>query len=235
MYFFTIFAIPFAYLLELFYKLFGNYAISIIVLSVLVRGAVYPIYKKQIIASVNMGKIQPKIKAIQRKYANDKAMLNQKMAELYKEEKFNPMAGCLPGLIQMIVIMGLFTLLRNPIHFIQNDSMYFAIHESFLWIPDLSQPDLWILPILAGIATFLSTFLSSVQMEGQPGGNAMQVMMKYVFPIIIIWLARSYPAALAIYWFVSQTMQIFFNLHLNKIKKELKEGDKKKKSKKVNA
>ena len=85
--------------------------------------------------------VQPKIKEIQRKYANDKETLNIKMMELYKEEKFNPMKGCLPLLIQLPIIWGLFGLLRNPMKYISGDGMLIAIHESFLWIPDLSQPD----------------------------------------------------------------------------------------------
>ena len=66
--------------------------------------------------------------------------MNIKMAELYKEEKFNPMGGCLPMLIQMPIIMGLFALLRNPLRYMADDSMIFAFHESFMWIKDLSQP-----------------------------------------------------------------------------------------------
>ena len=79
--------------------------------------------------------------------------------KLYKEEHFNPMGGCLPMLIQMPIIMGLFALLRNPMQYINGDGMLFAVHESFLWIMDLSQPDKWILPLLAGAATFLSFFI----------------------------------------------------------------------------
>lgn len=68
------------------------------------------------------------------------------MQELYKEEGFNPMGGCLPMVVQMIIIMGLFALLRNPMTYISSEEMYFAIHENFLWIRDLSQPDLWAAP-----------------------------------------------------------------------------------------
>ena len=170
---------------------------------------------------------------LQKKYANDKETLNQRMSELYKEEGFSPMGGCLPMLIQMPIIMGLFSLLRNPMMYITNDNMLFAIHEPFLWIKDLSQPDLWILPILAGVTTFISFSLSQQTMaQGPAQSNAMMKIMKYFFPITILWMARSYPSGLAIYWFGSQFIQIFFNIRMNKLRKALREDDKKTKKKK---
>ena len=146
--------------------------------------------------------MQPKIKEIQQKYARDKVMMNEKMAELYKEEGGSMYGGCLPMLVQMIVIMGLFSLLRNPMNYISSDKMLFAIHESFFWIPDLAQPDKWILPIIAGIATFLATYFSQTNQAAGPNADQMKVMtnmMRYVFPIMILLMARSYPAGLALY------------------------------------
>lgn len=226
--------IPFAYLLSLFFKITGNYGIAIIILSVLIRLVLYPLYKKQILSTAGMAEMQPKIKELQRKYANDRETLNQKMAELYKEEGFNPAAGCLPMIVQLIVIWALFALLRNPLSYLNGEQMYVAVHESFLWIPDLSQPDLWILPIISGIATFLSFYLSAqMNQSAQPGGKPLAFMMKYLFPIMIVWLARSYPSGLAIYWFISQFMQIFFNIRFNKLKKDMKEAKAKAKKKKA--
>lgn len=132
-------------------------------------------------------------------------------------------------LIQMPIIMGLFALLRNPMQYMGNDSsMIFAFHESFIWINDLSQPDPWILPIIAGVATFISftmnqalndTVSSNPQMNQM---NGMMKMMKYIFPIMILWMARSFPSGLALYWAVSQIIQIFFNIHMASIRKKLK-------------
>ena len=219
-----IFAIPFSYFLSFLFSIFGNYGVAIIILSVIVRGALYPLYKKQILSTAGMADMQPKIMDLQRKYANDKETLSIKMNELYKEEGVNPMAGCLPMLVQMFVIMGLFSLLRNPLSLMHSDEMCLAVHESFLWIKDLSQPDMWILPILSGVATFFSFWMSSQNnlTGGQQSANSMMNIMKYFFPVMIVWLARTYPSGLAIYWFVSQFMQIFFNLRFNKIRKEMK-------------
>ena len=156
------------------------------------------------------------------------------MAELYKEEKFNPMGGCLPMLIQMPIIMGLFALLRNPLWYMADDSMIFAFHESFMWIKDLSQPDPWILPIIAGVATFISFTMN--QALSDSGGannqmNGMMKMMKYIFPIMILWMARSFPSGLALYWAVSQIIQIFFNIHMATLRKRLKREAQKKNKK----
>ena len=224
---FKIFTTPLALLLTLLYDLIGNYGITLIVVTLIVKLALYPVYKKQILSTAGMAEMQPKMQALQRKYANDKEKLNQKMAELYEEEGFNPMSGCLPMVIQMFIIMGLFTLLRNPMLYIQDEYMYFAVHESFLWIPDLSQPDLWILPITAGIATFFSFWMNQQQMAGPAGqSNVMSKVMSYFFPIMIVWLSRSYPSGLAVYWAMSQIIQIFFNLRFNKIRKDMKEKNK---------
>ena len=229
---FNFLAKPFSILLAFFYNITGHYWLAIVLLSVLIRVAMYPLYKKQILSTSGMADMQPKMNEIKKKYANDKDMMNQKIAELYKESGFNPSAGCMPMLVQFIVISGLFILLRNPLNYVNDENMVFAVHESFLWIKDLCQPDPWILPILSGIATFFSFSMSQQNQLGQQGSNMGMGMMKYIFPIMIVWLGRSYPAGLAIYWFISNFTQIFFNIRLNKLRKELKAKDKKGKKKK---
>ena len=228
-----IIAKPLGWLMTWLYSIIGNYALVIILITVAVKIILYPIYKNQILSSANMADMQPKIQEIQRKYAKDKELMNQKLAEFYQEENYNPAKGCLPMVIQMIVIMALFAVLRNPMTYISNEEMYFAIHESFLWIKDLSQPDLWILPILAGVATFLSQWLNKLTNPTMQGStNMMMTVMMYFFPIMIVWLARSYPSGLALYWFVSQFIQVFFNLRLNQIRKKIVKEKTTKKAKK---
>lgn len=230
-----ILASPMSYLLTWIYDFIGNYGLALIIFTIIVKVVMYPLYAKQIKTTINMTKMQPKIKEIQQKYARDKVMMNEKMAELYKEEGGSMYGGCLPMLVQMIVIMGLFSLLRNPMNYISSDKMLFAIHESFFWIPDLAQPDKWILPIIAGIATFLATYFSQTNQAAGPNADQMKVMtnmMRYVFPIMILLMARSYPAGLALYWSLNQIIQIFYNLRFAKMKKKLM-GDGKKKKKKA--
>ena len=234
-----ILASPMSYLLTWIYDFIGNYGLALLVFTILIKGVMYPLYAKQIKTTMNMSKMQPKIKEIQQKYAKDKALMNQKMAELYKEEGGSMYGGCLPMLIQMIVIMGLFALLRNPMNYISSDKMLFAIHESFLWIPDLAQPDKWVLPIIAGIATFLATYFSQTNQMSGPNADQMKMMtkmMKYVFPVMILLMARSYPAGLALYWSLNQIIQIFYNVRFAKMKKKMSgESKKKRKAKAVRA
>ena len=225
---------PLGWLLSFLYGFINNYGITIIIFTSIVKMCLYPLYIKQTKSMARMSEVQPKMLALQRKYANDKETLNIKMAELYKEEKFNPMGGCLPMLIQMPIIMGLFALLRQPMEYMTNDdTMLFAVHEEFLWIMDLSQPDKWILPILAGIATFIAFSMNQQQQEEATGTaaqmNGMMKMMKYIFPIMIVWMGRSFPSGLALYWALGQIMQIFFNIHLKSVRNKLKEESKKKK------
>lgn len=228
-----IIAKPLGWLMTWLYGIIGNYALVIIIITAVVKIVLYPVYKNQILTSANMADMQPKIQEIQRKYAKDKELMNQKLAEFYQEENYNPAKGCMPMIVQMIVIMALFAVLRNPMTYISNEEMYFAIHESFLWIKDLSQPDLWILPLLAGVSTFLSQWLNKLTNPTMQGSsNMMMTVMMYFFPIMILWLARSYPSGLALYWFVGQFIQIFFNLRLNQIRKKIVK-EKTKKAKKA--
>ncbi|MCI7248489.1 MAG: YidC/Oxa1 family membrane protein insertase [Clostridiales bacterium] len=226
----TVIAKPLLWILELLYGLIGNYGIAIIVLTLIVKLCLYPLYIKQTKSMAKMSTVQPKMQALQNRYANDKEMLNVKMAELYKEEGFNPMSGCLPMIIQMPIIMGLFALLRNPLMYMdeESSSMIFAFHEKFLWIDDLSQPDKWILPIIAGVATFIAFTMNRLLQDN--GGadaqaqqmNSMMKMMQYIFPLMILWLARTYPSGLSVYWAVSQIIQIGFNIHLTTIRKKIR-------------
>ena len=228
-----IIAKPLGWLMTWLYGMIGNYALVIIIITAVVKFLLYPVYKNQILTTANMADMQPKIQEIQRKYANDKETMNQKLAEFYQEENYNPAKGCMPMVIQMVVIMALFAVLRNPMTYISSEEMYFAIHESFLWIRDLSQPDLWILPLLAGVFTFLSQWLNKLTNPTMQGNsNMMMTVMMYFFPIMIVWLARSYPSGLALYWFVGQFIQVFFNLRLNQIRRQIVKEKTTKKAKK---
>lgn len=233
-----VFAKAIGWLLDTIYGVVGIWGVSIIILTIIVKGALYPLYAMQTKSTANMSKVQPKLQEIQRRYANDQETMNLKIQELYKEEKINPAAGCLPMLIQMPIIFGLFRLLRNPLEFMGTDnSILFAVHDSFLWMTDLTQPDKWILPLAAGIATYFS-FAMQNKLNSTPGNdqaNAMMKGMKYVFPVMIVWLARTYPAGLSIYWFLSQIIQIIINIRLAHIRKKLNndnnQNNKKKKKK----
>ena len=223
-----IIAKPIGYLLMWIYNLVGNYGAALIILTFIVKLVLYPLYAKQIKTTASMTDISEKTQEIQKKYANDKERMNEEIQKMYSETGFNPMSGCLPMVIQFPIIMGLFALLRNPMKYMPaGDTMIFANHESFFWIKDLAQPDMWVLPVLAAVATFFAFSMNNA-MVAQPGQSAgqtkaMNAVMKYVFPLSILWLARSYPAGLAIYWAGGQVMQIFFNIRINKMRAKMNE------------
>ena len=232
-----ILAKPLGFLLSWLYEIIGSYGIALIIVTVIVKLCLYPVYAKSIKSTMRMTEVQPKIQEIQQKYAKDREHMYEKLTELYKEEGVSMYGGCLPMVVQMIVIMGLFALLRNPMAYIDSDSMLYAIHEPFLWIQDLAQPDKWILPIMAAVATFIATLMSQ---SATAGANAQQTkmmnsIMKYFFPVMILWMAISYPAGLAIYWFGSQLIQIFYHMRFAKMRKESAEKRAKASKKKARA
>jgi YidC/Oxa1 family membrane protein insertase len=209
-------------LLSFLYGLIGDYGVTLIVFTLIVRGCLFPLYASQIKGQLRMAEIQPKMQALQKKYAGNREELGRAMQALYKEEKYNPMMGCLPLVIQMPIIIGLFGLLRNPMQFIHdNTAMILASHEGFLWVPDLSQPDSWILPIITGITTFASMSMSGMMTTGMGGmgggaGGAdmsaqmapMMKVMRVFMPVFIVVMGRSFPAGLAIYWFIGNLFTV---------------------------
>ena len=214
----AVFAKPIALLLNLLYNLVGNYGIAIILLTLIVRGILFPLYNSQMKQSAKMQDLQPKMQKLQKQYGQDKEKYNQKIMELYQVEGVNPAKGCLPLIIQMPILFGLFAALRNPLMYMDQD-MVLSVHESFLWIPDLSQPDKWILPILAGITTFFSY---KITQSATPSSSAASMkVLQYVFPLLIVWWGRSFPAGLTLYWFVG-TLFMCVQQHfvLSKIKKD---------------
>jgi YidC/Oxa1 family membrane protein insertase len=228
-------AVPLGMLLSAIYDFIGHYGYTIIIFTLIVRIVLFPLYANQIKHSAKMAEVQPKMQALQKQYANDRETLNAKMQELYREEKFNPMMGCLPMIIQLPIIYGLFALLRNPTAVLTNTEMWIASHEAFFWISDLSQPDQWILPLLAGIATFFSTVMTQ-QQQAAVGDAANQMapmmkIMKYFFPVMVLLMGRSFPAGLAIYWFIGSLVQIVQTHILNIWRKRLIEKNKANKKK----
>jgi len=194
------------------YKLCGSYGLSIILLTILVRALMLPLYAKQNNMTAKMQALQPQIDEINRRYANDKNAASVKLNELYQKNGVNPASGCLPLLIQMPIIMGLFALLRSPLNYITDSSMIIAVHEAFLWISDLCQPDTWILPLVAGISTYFT--FSSMNTGGQSMSS--MNMMKYFYPIMIFLMGRSFPAGLALYWAVGNLFTIAQSVFLKK-------------------
>ena len=125
---------------------FGNYGLAIIILTVIIKVLLYPLTQKQLKSMKAMQELQPKLKKIQEKYKDNPQMLQQKMTQLYQNAGVNPLAGCLPLLIQMPILMAMYYALFS--------FDYGETVPSFLWIENLSHPDpFYILPLLSALTT----------------------------------------------------------------------------------
>ena len=164
------FATIIGYPMQWVYSLVHNYGISIIILTIIVRLCLLPLYSKQIKNSAKMAGLQAKQKEIQTKYANNRQKMNEEMQALYQKEGISTMSGCLPLLLQLPIIYGLFALLRNPLTYMKASNMIAAVHESFLWVPDLSQPDAWLLPVIAALTTYFTTEVNMGGSQNAGGG-----------------------------------------------------------------
>lgn len=186
--------------LTIFYNLTGslgfpNYGLAIILMTVAIKAILYPITAKQISSMANMAKIQPKMKELQEKYKNDKPRLNQELAELYKRENINPLAGCLPLLLQMPILIAIFYGIRE---------YHYVGTPSFLWISNLADADpTYILPVISAA----TTYIQSKQTIADPN-NPQNKIMLYFMPLFIGYISLTFPAGLVLYWVVTNIMQI---------------------------
>ncbi len=192
----------------------GNYGLAIILFTLLLKIILYPLTLKQMKSMYMMQQLGPKIKEIQDKYkAKDPQKMQQKIMELYREHNVNPMAGCLPLLIQMPILIALFQALRLFEYKDLNDAR-------FLWIDNLSEinNEFFALAILAGVTTYLQTQLTT-NMQDQT-----QKILLYTMPLMIAYFATQVPAGLALYWVTFNILGIVQQYLVNKQTASLKEA-----------
>ncbi|MEO8558233.1 MAG: membrane protein insertase YidC [Rhodospirillales bacterium] len=208
---------PMFWLLDWFYSLIGNFGLAIMALTVVVKLAFFPLANKSYQAMSKMKKLGPEMKRLRERHADDKQKLNQEMMGLYKKEKVNPAAGCLPILLQIPVFFSLYKVLYITIE---------MRHQPFFgWIKDLSAPDpltiltgfglfhweipsmlhflnIGIWPLIMGVTMFLQQRLNP------PPPDPIQARMFQLMPIFFTFLLGSFPAGLVIYWAWNNTLSI---------------------------
>lgn len=188
----------------------NNYGLSIIIVTILVRLVILPLMIKQLRSSKAMQDLQPEMKLLREKYSSKDQQTQQKLQketmELFQKHGVNPLAGCFPLIVQMPILIGFY-------HAIMRTR---AIAEhSFLWF-DLGHKDpYYILPIVAGVATFIQ---QKLMMAGTANQNPQMAMMVWLMPIMIIIFAINFPAALSLYWVVGNIFMILQTLLINKPK-----------------
>ena len=190
--------------LNFFHGWIHNYGIAIILLTFLVRIIFWPLTHKSTVSMKKMQDLQPKLKELQATLKDNPQKLQKETWALYRENKVNPMSSCLPMLIQIPVFIALFTVLRSAVE---------LRYAPFLWIADLSEPEnllAGVLPIPLNILPFLMSATMALQSYLTPstGDPQQQKMMMIMMPIMMLFMFYSFPAALSLYWTVSQVLSI---------------------------
>lgn len=218
---------PFFFIIEFLYKIFGNFGLAILGMTVIVKLALFPMANKSYSAIGKLKKIQPKIDALRERFKDDKIAFNREMMEFYKKEKINPASGCLPILIQIPVFFALY-----KVFYVTLDMRHAPFYG---WIKDLSAPDpttifnlfglipieisstlnIGIWPILMGITMIIQQKLSP------PPSDPIQAKILKFMPYILTAVLSTFPAGLVIYWTWSNILSILQQLYINnKLKKD---------------
>jgi YidC/Oxa1 family membrane protein insertase len=205
---FAFVARPLLELMILLTRFTGNYGWSILILTAGVRLIFYPVNKRQAVAMKAMQRIQPEIKRLQEKYKDDRERLNRELMDAYRRHKVNPLAGCLPMLVQLPVFLGLYNALMQSIE---------LRHAPFLaWITDLSSPDRlgamqlpFVNPPGIPVLTLLmgGSMLAQQRMMPAAGDPTQQRMMMFM-PVIFTVMFINFPSGLVLYWFASNVLSI---------------------------
>lgn len=191
----TMIAVPLFWLLSVIHKFVGNWGWAIIILTILVKAAFFPLSATSYRSMAKMKTLMPRMKQLQERYANDKMKMNQELMELYKREKVNPMGGCLPILVQIPVFMALYWVLLGVVEMRQAPWI--------LWITDLSVKDpYYVLPIIMGISMLVQTKLNPAPPD--PMQAKVMMAMPFIFTVMFLW----FPSGLVLYWVVNNILSI---------------------------
>ena len=200
----TIISQPLFWVLSKIHSVVGNWGWAIIFLTILIKLVFYKLSETSGKSMAKMRKLQPRMKALQERYADDRQKLSQAMMELYKKEKVNPAAGCLPILVQMPVFLALYWVLLESVEMRQAPFM--------LWIDDLSVRDpYFILPLLMGLTMWAQQKLNPAPPD------PMQAKIMQILPFVFTVFFAFFPAGLVLYWFVNNLLAIMQQWRINKV------------------
>ena len=207
---------PLLYFLKFLYRYIHNYGLAIIIVTILIKVAFWPLAQKSAKSMKTMQKLQPKMAKLKEKYGKDKEKMNKELMQLYKTYKVNPMGGCLPMLLQIPVFFALYKVLLQSIE---------LRHAPFmLWINDLSAPDRLMIPgvsipylggipvltLLMGVSMFLQQKLSPSSLDPT------QARMMQFLPVIFTCMFINFPSGLVLYWLINNVLTIAQQHYVNK-------------------
>ncbi len=188
-------AVPLFYILDWFHSFVGNWGLSIILLTLLVKLVLYPLSAASYRSMANMRRVGPQMKRLQERHSDDRQKLSQEMMALYKKEGVNPLGGCLPMLLPMPIFLALYWVLFESVELRQAPFM--------LWIDDLAAMDpFFVLPLLMGASMYIQQLLSPAM------GDPMQVKMMRLMPVMFTVLFLFFPSGLVLYWLVNNVLSI---------------------------
>ena len=200
----TILSQPLFWLLSKAFGIFGNWGVAIIAVTLLIKLLFYKLTESSGRSMAKMRNLQPRLKALQERYKDDRQQLSQAMMELYKREKVNPAAGCLPILIQMPFFLAFYWVLLESVEMRQAP---FA-----LWITDLSSRDpFFILPLIMGAAMFFQQKLNPQV------GDPVQIKVMQIMPVIFTVFFAFFPSGLVLYWVTNTLLSIAQQWKINKV------------------
>lgn len=259
--------IPLGYILGFIYEFVNSYGWALILFTLAVKLLLLPLSLKQQRSTTKMQLVQPKLMELQKKYENDKNKLSEETMKLYKEYNISPMGGCLPMLIQLPILFGLYRVIYQPVTYMlhysadevnglmtelglaKSPQVEIAIAKAkelvnfdFVGLDLSATPNfmqfnwLWLIPIIAGVTTFLTSKVTEwinksnkkeekeevkttrvLNPEQKPANNTESTMktMTYMMPLMTTWIAFSFPAALGLYWTISNVCSMIQTMLLN--------------------
>lgn len=210
-------------ILNFFHKIFHNWGVALILLSLFIFIVLYPLTMKQMKAMKQMQDLQPQIEALRKNHKDNPQRLNKEIMELYRKHKANPLGGCLPMVLQIPIFFGLYQALSRSI---------VLKGAQFLWIKDLAEPDklfilsqglpfigkeINLLPILMAIGMFFQQKLTMKTSAATSAAQEQQKIMVVIFPIMFGFIFYHFPSGLALYWFLNTLTSIFSQWKISRI------------------
>lgn len=200
----TFIAKPIFWLMTKIHNFVGNWGWTIILLTLLIKLIFYKLSEASYKSMANMRKVQPRLMAMKERYGSDRQKMNQAMMKMYKEEKINPLGGCLPILVQIPVFISLYWVLLESVELRQADWIF--------WFTDLSAKDpYFVLPLIMGISMFIQQKLNPAPMD------PMQAKIMSALPIVFTVFFAFFPSGLVLYWVVNNVLSIAQQWYITKV------------------
>lgn len=214
-------------------KLVGDWGLAIIIVTLIIRLLLFPIQRKQLKSSFQMQQVQPRMQEIQKLYAGDQVKIQQEMQKLYQETGFNPLAGCLPMLIQMPIFIILFQVLRDKIGQYAGGelsvSFYNILPNLTQTVPDAFNQDIvYSIPYIIMMVLFIGLSVTPMilQMKQNPQNRSQMTIMMGIMGIMFTWMAFISPAGVMLYWALSSGFALVQQLITQRVlKKEAAEKE----------